>query len=152
MKQINFKLKIALVVMINFVSVVSLVWILNFQDNQSAKAETGKYSAVWTPTKCRVAVSGATKVSIGPAGWKVVYTLADGTSITEIWEVTDWVDNKYGVTSYETQLADSKVCKKVQGYRTGAIYTAGLYSVTGDAQNSTWISGSFPARWVMAQQ
>lgn len=153
MEKINFRLKIALIVMINLVSVASLVWILNFQDKQSAKAQTGKYSAEWNPTKCRVAVYGATKLPVGPAGWKVDYTLADGSKITELWEATEWKDYKYAVT-FETQSLVDKgnVCAKVQDYRTGGIYTSGLYSVSADAASSTWSAASIPVKWNMIQQ
>lgn len=153
MEKINFKLKIALIVMINLVSVVSFFWILNIKDNQLAKAQTGKYSAVWTPTKCRVAVSGSTKIPVGPAGWKVDYTLADGSKITELWEATSWNDYLYSV-KFETQTIGivGNVCAVKQGYRKGAIYTSGLYSVSSDSDHSTWSATSIPTSWQVAQQ
>ena len=150
--------KIVSLVVINGLTAI-LVFQINFSDgkNSPIKAQpTEKYSAIWTVTACRVAVFGTGlskyRVPIGPAGWKVDYTLADGSTISETWEATDWNDYIYG-NSFNTVLVNdrSEVCSDKQGYVKGRAYTSGMYSASGDADTSTWSVASIPTKWKMTQ-
>jgi len=97
MQNVNAKLKIALIVMVNLVSVVALTWFLNTKDIQPTKAADG-YTGTWTKKQCRLldlTIYGiAGTLDLGVAEWEVVYTKPGATDIKEKWAATSWVNRK----------------------------------------------------------
>ena len=166
MQNVNAKLKIALIVMVNLVSVVALTWFLNTKDIQPTKAADG-YTGTWTKKQCRLldltikGIDGT--LDLGVAEWEVVYTKPGATDIKEKWAVTSWVDRKIDSAkmwggnlsrqSFRIGSCNNKTYLEFGGH--AKVFAMGVYGIAawdseGDDENF-FGAVSIPNGWTVTQ-
>lgn len=154
----NLKLtatKIGLIIGINSLAVVvALSGLIVFKSPSQTLAATSAYTSTWTVTKCRVLTQQA-NMSVGPAEWNVVHSLANGKKITEIWTATGWQNDNYAWKDDRIGWAVqpsgplNENCKKSNKNN---IRVSGLYGFfVGDSASGSTVSfgSSTPTGWTV---
>ena len=147
------RLQIGAIAILNVLSLVVLTasWSLIKTPEQVLAAGSG-YSATWEITQCRVV--GNKNIPLGPAGWKVTYSLPNDKQIIETWTATGWrnVSENINTNGYRTTYAtvDGSACRTPGRTGTGkGVISLGGYGWTLFGGTSTDAGSSSPTGWTV---